>query len=66
MPTDEIITQRYHEFLDLLPLTLAIAGLPPSAGPYNYTEDQMEIRTHALLSAFKMARQTVREAVHLE
>jgi len=66
MPTDDEITRRYHEFLDLLPLTVAIAGLPPSQGPYNYTAEQMEIRTHTLIAAFKLARQTIREAVNIE
>ena len=64
MPTDEeIMKHRYHEFLDLLPLTLAIAGLPPSPGPLNYSEDQMEVRTHTVLMAFKLARHTAREVV---
>jgi len=35
--------RRYREFLDLLPLTINLAGLPTSDGKY-YTEDQIETR----------------------
>ncbi len=57
------LKRRYREFLDLLPLTVTIAGLPPSEGPYNYTPDQMEVRAQTLKAAFKLARQAVREAI---
>lgn len=62
-PTDEeALKRRYREFLDLMPLTVAIAGLPRSEGR-SYTTEQMEARAHALANAFKLARQTVREAI---
>ena len=60
---DDALKRRYREFLDLLPLTLAIAGLPESQGTFNFSSDQMEVRTQTVLGAFKMARQAVREAV---
>jgi len=60
---DEALKRRYREFLDLLPLTLAIAGLPLSQGTFNFSNDQMEVRSQTVLGAFKMARQAVREAV---
>ena len=60
---DEALKRRYREFLDLLPLTVAIAGLPPSDGPWNYSAEQMEIRTHTLTTAFKLARQAARDAI---
>ena len=60
---DEALKRRYREFLDLLPLTSEIAGLPTSQGAFNYSADQMEVRMHTLLAAFKLARQAVREAV---
>jgi hypothetical protein len=60
---EDALKRRYREFLDLLPLTVSIAGLPTSEGPYNYTPDQMEVRAQTLKTAFKLARQTVREAI---
>ncbi len=59
---DEML-KRYREFLDLLPLTLAIAGLPPSEGQRYFTPEQMELRGQVLQNAFKVARSVVREAV---
>jgi hypothetical protein len=60
---DETIRRRYREFLELMPLTISIAGLPVSESPYNFTPEQMEIRVHTLSTAFKLARQMVRDAV---
>lgn len=55
--------RRYREFLDLMPLTLALAGLPPSETGKYYTEDQIETRMFAIRHAHKAARQLVRELV---
>ncbi len=45
MSTDEeTLKRRYREFLDLLPLTVAIAGLPASETHRSYTPEQMEAR----------------------
>ncbi len=64
MPVDEeTMKRRYREFLDLLPLTTTIAGLPPSDGAINFNADQMEVRTHTLLSAYKLAKALVREVL---
>ena len=60
---EETVHRRYREFLELMPLTIAIAGLPHSESPFNFTADQMEVRTNTLSTAFKLARQMVREAV---
>jgi hypothetical protein len=60
---EETLKRRYREFLDLLPLTVAIAGLPASEAHRSYTPEQMEARARALGTAFKLARQTVREAI---
>ena len=38
-------------------------GLPVSGTPLNFSTDQMEVRTHTLHAAFKLARQLAREAV---
>jgi len=60
---EETLRRRYREFLDLMPLTIAIAGLPQSDTPFNFSPDQMEVRTNTLSTAFKLARQMVRENV---
>jgi hypothetical protein len=60
---DEALKRRYREFLDLMPLTAAIAGLAVSDGGRNYTSEQMQTRAQVLLNAFKLARQTVRDAL---
>ena len=64
MSTDEeAIKRRYREFLDLMPLTVAIAGLPDSSGGRSFTTEQMEARAQVMANAFKLARQTVREVI---
>jgi hypothetical protein len=65
MTTDDEhkLKRRYKEFIDLMPLTLAIAGLPENPGPRSYGTDQMEARAQVLQSAFKVARQAVREVI---
>jgi hypothetical protein len=55
--------QKAREFMNLLPLTLAIAGLPnPEPGRY-MTEGQMDARATALKAAYKIARQVVLDVV---
>ena len=60
---EETIKRRYREFLDLMPLTIVIAGLHENPGPRSLSTDQMEARAQVLQSAFKVARQMVREAI---
>lgn len=60
---EEALKRRYREFLDLMPLTLAIAGLSSAEGQRNFTTEQMENRSQILLNAFRVARVTVREAI---
>jgi hypothetical protein len=50
---------KQREFMQLLPLTLAIAGLPESEHGKYYNEGQLEVRTNELKLAFKFARQLV-------
>lgn len=57
------IQRRYKEFLDLMPLTLSLAGLPASETGKYYTEEQIETRLFALRHAYKAARGFVREVV---
>jgi len=56
------LQQRYRQFLELLPLTLALAGLPTSEGRL-YSEDQIEGRAMTIRTAFRVARSTVRDAL---
>jgi hypothetical protein len=60
---EEAVKRRYREFIDLLPLTIEIAGLPENQGPRSLTSEQMEARAQVLGNAFRLARQTVREAI---
>jgi hypothetical protein len=57
------LARRYKEFLDLMPLTLALAGLPASDPGRYYTEEQIETRVFAIRHAYKAAKNLVREAV---
>jgi len=53
---------KQREFMQLLPLTLAICGLP-NAQPGNYfNEGQMEARTGSIRTAYKFARQLLVES----
>jgi hypothetical protein len=56
--------QRYREFLDLLPLTLELAGLPKSEHGRYYTEEQIEARLFTIRHALKAARLVAREVVN--
>lgn len=56
--------RRYREFLDLLPITISLAGLPTSDIGKYYTEEQMETRLFALRHAYKLARQFAREQIN--
>ena len=56
--------RRYKEFLDLMPLTLALAGLPSSDHGKYFNEDTIEIRGFTIRHAFKMARVLAREAIN--
>lgn len=60
-PSD--LQRNYREFLDLLPLTLALAGLPQSDQGRYFNEDQIEARLYTIRHAYKAARQVVRECV---
>jgi hypothetical protein len=57
------IQRRYREFLDLLPLTLSLAGLPPSDVGKYFSEEQIEGRSFTIKHAFKLARVLTRELV---
>jgi hypothetical protein len=53
--------QKINEFLRLLPLTLAVAGLPNAEQGKHLNESQMELRGNTLRLAYKIARQVILE-----
>lgn len=55
--------RRYREFLDLLPLTLSLAGLPASEPGRYFNEEQIETRTFAVRHAYKAARTLARDLI---
>ena len=55
--------QKVNEFLRLLPLTIAIAGLPDSDPGKYFNEGQMENRATSLRAAYKVARQLILEVI---
>lgn len=57
------VQRRYKEFLDLLPLTMQLAGLPPSEPGKYYSEEQIETRLFVMRHAYKAARSFAREIV---
>jgi hypothetical protein len=56
------LQQKYRQFLDLLPLTVALAGLPPSEGRL-FGEDQIEARGITMKAAYRVARTVAKECL---
>jgi hypothetical protein len=52
---------RVKEFMQLLPLTLEIAGLPRNEPGKHFNEGQMEIRVNTIKLAYKLARGLVQD-----
>jgi hypothetical protein len=64
MPDDaspEVKQTRMKEFMQLLPLTLELAGLPKAGPAQLFSTDQMEARSITIRNAYKLARQFLRE-----
>ena len=55
--------QKVREFMSLLPLTLAVAGLPEGEQGKYFNEGQMENRAATIRTAYKVARQIIMEVV---
>ena len=55
--------RRYKEFLDLLPLTISLAGLPDSEPGRYFTAEQIESRVFTMKHAYKSARHLARDCV---
>ncbi len=58
-PEIERQQQKAKEFMSLLPLTTAIAGLPDSEHGKYYSEGQLEARATTMRAAYKIARQII-------
>lgn len=58
LPADR---ERIEEFLTLLPVTAAIAGLPTADHGKYFNEDQMELRAQNLKRAYKFALALAKE-----
>lgn len=56
------LQQKYRQFLDLMPMTLALAGLPPSEGRL-FSEEQVEARAITVKAAYRVARNTAKECL---
>lgn len=57
----ELKQTRMREFMQLLPLTIELAGLPPAGPGQLFSNDQMEARVMVIRNAYKLARQFLRE-----
>ena len=56
------LQQKYRAFLDLLPLTIALAGLPPSEHRL-FGEEQVEARAITMRLAYKVAKNLAKECL---
>lgn len=59
----EELQRRYREFLDLLPLTLALAGLPESERGKYFNQEQIDGRTLTVRHAHNAAKKLAWEAI---
>lgn len=62
-PNQNETQRKYKEFMELLPLTLALAGLPPSEVGRYFGEEQIDTRVFAVRHAYKAAKNLIREVV---
>lgn len=56
------LQQKYRQFLDLLPLTISLAGLPTSENRL-FSEEQIEARAITVRLAYKVARNVAKECL---
>jgi hypothetical protein len=60
-PSADRQRQKINEFMQILPLTLAIAGLPQGEHGKYFNDGQLELRANAIRAAYKHARQVLLE-----
>ncbi len=58
-PEVERQQQKAKEFMSLLSLTLAVAGMPDCEPGKHFTESQLEARAMTIRIAYKIARQLI-------
>jgi hypothetical protein len=56
------VQQRYRQFLDLLPLTIALAGLPTSETRL-FGEEQIEARGMTVRHAYRVAKSVAKDCL---
>jgi hypothetical protein len=56
------LQQKYRQFLDLMPLTITLAGLPPSEGRL-FGEEQIDARGMTIRAAYRVARNVAKECL---
>jgi hypothetical protein len=63
MSNDPLEQQRrnINEFMQLLPLTLALAGLPEAEHGKYYNEGQLDVRATTIRNAYRIARQLLKD-----
>jgi hypothetical protein len=61
-PAAADLQQKYRQFLDLLPLTISLAGLPTSEGRL-FGEEQIEARGITIKAAYRVARTVAKECL---
>jgi hypothetical protein len=61
-PTSADLQQKYRQFLDLLPLTISLAGLPVSEGRL-FSEEQIEARAITMRAAYRVARAVAKDCL---
>ena len=59
----EELQRRYKQFLDLLPLTISLAGLPLSEAGKPYSDDQIEARAMTIKKAYRQARHIAKACI---
>lgn len=55
--------QKVREFMSLLPLTMALAGLPDTEPGRYFNDGQLDARATAIRNAYKVARQIIMDVV---
>jgi hypothetical protein len=56
------LQQKYRQFLDLLPLTISLAGLPPSEARL-FSVEQIEARAITVRFAYRVARTVAKDCL---
>jgi hypothetical protein len=61
-PSSNDLQQKYRQFLDLLPLTISLAGLPTSESRL-FSEEQIEARAITVRFAYRVARSVAKDCL---